>query len=68
MDAVEDRVMMLGKVALVKCLLASIQGVCSGGIRGVTQGACRGYSVPPAAEIKGGLGGSPVSDKMRRTF
>ena len=35
-DAVEDRVMTLGKVALVKCLLASIQDVCSGGIRGVT--------------------------------
>jgi len=45
---------MLGKVALVKCLLASIQDVCSGGIRGVTQGACREFSVPPAAEIKGG--------------
>jgi len=33
-EAVEDRVMTSGTVALVKCLLASIQDVCSSGIRG----------------------------------
>ena len=35
-EVIEDRVMIPGKLALVKCLLASFQDVCSSGVRGVT--------------------------------